>query len=121
VRVHSLEALAVEIPLRRNFGGSTYAVLKRCTVITRMRTDDGLVSEVYKMAHHEEPQIAQQLLAGVPHGTYVECFADPDRDPVWQTMWANRPAIKDGLMDVSADPGFGLVLDESIVQRYRVG
>ena len=44
-----------------------------------------------QMAHHEESQIALQLLAGVPHGTYVECFADPERDPVWQTMWANRP------------------------------
>src|SRR2546427_7744255 len=37
------------------------------------------------------------LLAAVPHGTYAECFADPERDPVWQTMWANRPAIKDGI------------------------
>ena len=26
--------------------------------------------------------------AAVPHGTYAECFADPERDPVWQTMWA---------------------------------
>jgi L-alanine-DL-glutamate epimerase-like enolase superfamily enzyme len=74
-----------------------------------------------RMAHHEEPQIAQQLLAGVPHGTYVECFADPERDPIWQAMWANRPPIKDGLMNVSADPGFGLVLDEGMIRRYRVG
>ena len=33
-----------------------------------------------EMAHHEEPQIAAQLLAAVPHGTYLECF-HPDRDP----------------------------------------
>ena len=33
-------------------------------------------------APREESQIALQLLAGVPHGTYVECFADPARDPV---------------------------------------
>ena len=50
-----------------------------------------------RMAHHEESQIAQQLLAGVPHGTYVECFADPDRDPVWQAMWANRPPVQERL------------------------
>ena len=31
------------------------------------------------MAHHEESQIARHLLAGVRHGTYVECFADPAR------------------------------------------
>ena len=74
-----------------------------------------------RMAHHEEPQIAQQLLASVPHGTYVECFADPARDPIWQAMWANRPAIKDGMIDVPSDPGFGLVLDAAMVRRYRVG
>jgi D-arabinonate dehydratase len=74
-----------------------------------------------RMAHHEEPQVAQHLLAGVPHGTYVECFADPDRDPVWQALWANRPPIKDGIMEVSPGPGFGLVLDEAMVRRYRIG
>jgi L-alanine-DL-glutamate epimerase-like enolase superfamily enzyme len=52
------------------------------------------------MAHHEESQISQQLIAAVPHGTCVECFADPERDPVWQSMWVNRPPIKDGMMRV---------------------
>jgi len=72
------------------------------------------------MAHHEESQIAQQLLAGVPHGTYVECFADPERDPVWQAMWLNRPPVKDGVMEVPSAPGFGLVLDEAMIERYRI-
>jgi L-alanine-DL-glutamate epimerase-like enolase superfamily enzyme len=74
-----------------------------------------------QMAHHEESQISQHLLAAVPHGTYAECFADPERDPVWQTMWANRPSIKDGMMDVAPGPGFGIVLDDALVRRYRVG
>jgi D-galactarolactone cycloisomerase len=72
-----------------------------------------------QMAHHEESQIAQHLLASVPHGTYAECFADPERDPVWQTMWINRPPIRDGMMQVSTGPGFGLVLDEGMVRKYR--
>ena len=73
-----------------------------------------------KMAHHEESQIAQHLISAVPHGTYLECFADPDRDPVWQTMWTNRPGIKDGRMPVSAGPGFGLELDQQMIAKYRV-
>src|SRR5947207_8621998 len=73
-----------------------------------------------QMAHHEEPQIAQHLLAAVPHGTFVECFADPERDPMWQTVWANRPPIKNGIMTVSSEPGFGIVLDDALVKRYRV-
>ncbi|MGH7311018.1 MAG: mandelate racemase/muconate lactonizing enzyme family protein [Candidatus Rokuibacteriota bacterium] len=73
-----------------------------------------------QMAHHEEPQIARHLLAAVAHGTYVECFADPERDPVWQAMWTNRPDAKDGVIELPADPGFGLVLDEAMIRRYRV-
>ena len=72
-----------------------------------------------RMAHHEESQVAQHLLAGVPHGTYVECFADPERDPVWQRMWTNRPAPKDGIISLSTGPGFGLELDAAMIERYR--
>ena len=74
-----------------------------------------------RMAHHEESQIARQLLAAVPHGTYAECFADPERDPVWQTMWANRPAVKDGMFEVGDEPGFGLILDEAMLRKYGAG
>src|SRR2546428_292633 len=73
-----------------------------------------------EMAHHEESQISRHLLPAVAHGTYAECFADPERDPVWQTMWANRPRVKDGMFEVGAEPGFGLVLDEAMVRKYRV-
>jgi L-alanine-DL-glutamate epimerase-like enolase superfamily enzyme len=74
-----------------------------------------------EMAHHEESQIAQHLIAAVPHGTCIECFADPERDPVWQTMWANRPQPKNGMFEVAGGPGFGLALDWGMIERYRVG
>lgn len=72
-----------------------------------------------EMAHHEEAQIASHLLAAVPHGTYAECFAHPERDPVWQALWANRPPVKNGMMEVSKAPGFGIRLDEKMVRRFR--
>jgi D-galactarolactone cycloisomerase len=91
-----------------------------CGGVTEWRRAAALCAPAgVRMAHHEESQISQHLLAGVPHGTYVECFADPERDPVWQTMWANRPVPKEGLMDVSAGPGFGLVLDGAVIRKYR--
>ena len=37
MRIESIEAIAIDIPLRKNFGGSTYAVLKRSTIVTRPR------------------------------------------------------------------------------------
>jgi D-galactarolactone cycloisomerase len=73
-----------------------------------------------EMAHHEESQIAQHLIAAVPHGTFIECFADPARDPVWQTMWVNRPKAINGRMPVTTGPGFGLELDAKMIERYRV-
>jgi L-alanine-DL-glutamate epimerase-like enolase superfamily enzyme len=73
-----------------------------------------------QMAHHEEAQIAQHLLAAIPHGTYAECFAHPDRDPIWQWMWVNRPKIEHGCMKVTDAPGFGIELDGAMLARYRV-
>ena len=73
------------------------------------------------VAHHEESHIAQHLISAIPHGTYIECFADPARDPVWQRMWVNRPAIADGMMAVSTGLGFGLELDAAMIAKYRVG
>jgi L-alanine-DL-glutamate epimerase-like enolase superfamily enzyme len=35
-------------------------------------------------------------------------------------MWANRPAIKNGYMEVSTDPGFGIQLDAALVRKYRI-
>jgi L-alanine-DL-glutamate epimerase-like enolase superfamily enzyme len=72
------------------------------------------------MAHHEEAQIAQHLLSAIPHGTYVECFADPDRDPIWQSMWVNRPLCKDGWINVSRGAGFDIQLDADMLKRYRL-
>jgi len=72
-----------------------------------------------KMAHHEEPQIAIHMLSAVPHGSYLECFASK-RDPVWHQLVANRPAIKDGVIEVPKGAGFDLVLDQSVIKKYRI-
>jgi L-alanine-DL-glutamate epimerase-like enolase superfamily enzyme len=74
-----------------------------------------------QLAHHEESQLAQHLMSAVPHGTFIECFADPARDPVWQQMWTNRPRIRDGIMPVTSGPGFGLELDHDMIRHYRAG
>ena len=73
-----------------------------------------------KMAHHEEGQIALHMLAGVPHGTFVECFADPDRDPIWDGMFVNRQPVKDGEIAVPTGPGFDIQLDWDMVKKYRI-
>jgi D-galactarolactone cycloisomerase len=73
-----------------------------------------------KMAHHEEPQIASHMLAGVAHGSYVECFANPERDPLWDRFIDNRAEVKDGILQVPQGPGFDLVLNQDMIRKYRV-
>jgi D-arabinonate dehydratase len=71
-----------------------------------------------QMGHHEEPQVSAHLLAAIPHGTYVETF-DPDRDPVFWNLIANRRNFEDGQYTVPSAPGLGLELDWDYVERYR--
>ena len=73
-----------------------------------------------QMAHHEEPQIAMQILSAIPHGTYVECFPDPDRDPIWANLILNRPTIKNGVIEIPPGGGFGLELDWKMIEKYRL-
>ena len=73
-----------------------------------------------ELAHHEEPQIAVHMLAAVPNGTYVECFPDPERDPLWAGFIKNRAAIRDGIIEVPQGSGFGLELDWQQIERYRL-
>lgn len=72
-----------------------------------------------RMAHHEEPQVASHLLASIPHGTFVECF-DPDRDPIWWNLVANRPEIVDGHITLPNSPGLGWTLDEDFIERHLI-
>jgi D-arabinonate dehydratase len=72
-----------------------------------------------EMGHHEEPQVAAHLLAAIPHGTYLETF-HPDRDPMFYHLVANRSALKDGQYRVPDGPGFGLELDRTAIEKYRV-
>jgi L-alanine-DL-glutamate epimerase-like enolase superfamily enzyme len=72
-----------------------------------------------RMCHHEEAHIGAHLLASIPHGTFADIM-HADRDPVWNHMIANRPAISDGNMTLSERPGFGWELDEDFIRRYQV-
>src|SRR5215472_13103523 len=72
-----------------------------------------------RMCHHEEAHIGAHLLASIPHGTFADTMHE-DRDPIWNHMIANRPAMVDGCMTLPDRPGFGWELDEDFIQKYRV-
>jgi L-alanine-DL-glutamate epimerase-like enolase superfamily enzyme len=89
--------------------------------ITEWRRAAGLCAvHGIELAHHEEPQIAAHMLAAVPGGTYVECFPDPERDPLWAGLIKNRGSIEKGIIEVPQEPGFGLELDWAMIEKYRM-
>ena len=55
---------------------------------------------------HLETQVGAALAAGVPNGKCVE-FMQPDRDPLYHSLVLNRPAIHEGKMTLSEQPGWG--------------
>jgi L-alanine-DL-glutamate epimerase-like enolase superfamily enzyme len=71
------------------------------------------------MAHHEEPQVALHLLAGVAHGLCVEIFPNPQRDPMWFDLPERQPQISDGFMHLPKESGFGISLRQDTIQRWR--
>jgi len=70
------------------------------------------------MGHHEEPQVALQLLAAVPNGLFVEIFPDRDRDPMWYELPVRQPVIKDGYMEVPQGNGLGMDLNLATINKY---
>ena len=71
-----------------------------------------------EMGHHEEAQIAAQMLASIPHGTYAEVF-HPSRDPLFWNLIANRAPIAQGEYTLPTGPGWGLELDEAFIAAHR--
>ena len=45
--IDKISATPIKIPLTKDFGGSTYSVTSRCTVVTQLWVKDGPVAEVY--------------------------------------------------------------------------
>ncbi|MFC4275210.1 mandelate racemase/muconate lactonizing enzyme family protein [Achromobacter aloeverae] len=72
------------------------------------------------MAQVGEPHISMHLMAGIANGTYVECYPDPKRDPLWAELYLDRPQPVDGFLTVPDRPGLGLTLDTDVVERYAV-
>jgi L-alanine-DL-glutamate epimerase-like enolase superfamily enzyme len=72
-----------------------------------------------KMCHHEEAHIGGHLLAAIPHGTFADTMHE-DRDPIWSHMVVNRPDVKNGSITLPDRPGFGWILDEDFINKYRI-
>jgi D-arabinonate dehydratase len=44
----------------------------------------------------------------------------PDRDPLFYCLVKDRNQFENGVYKVPSSPGWGLELDESVIEEYRV-
>lgn len=87
MKVERIEAIALQIPLTRDFRGSVYGVSQKNAIITRIHTDEGLVGECVNGEGEAALQptivrIVQEELAPLLPGW------DPGGiEAHWQAMW----------------------------------
>ncbi len=55
--IRTIETIPLRVPLSREYRGSGYRMRSRCTIITRLATEEGIVGEIYN-GDEDEPQSA---------------------------------------------------------------
>ncbi|EIM26400.1 mandelate racemase/muconate lactonizing enzyme family protein [Microvirga lotononidis] len=73
-----------------------------------------------RMGQVGEPHISMHMMAGISNPTYVECYPDPHRDPLWAELYIDRPEPKNGFITVPDRPGLGLILNPEAVERLAI-
>jgi D-galactarolactone cycloisomerase len=95
LRIERVETIALRAPLPRRFQGSAYAMDNRCTIITRLYTAGGLVSDVYNGDTDDEQDIILRIIhEELAPAVIGRSAADPEG--AWRAM---EPATNNILRD----------------------
>lgn len=95
LRITKIETEALRMPLRRTYKGSKYSMQNRCTIITRLYTDGGVMGEVYTGDTDKE----QADILAIIHNELIPAVMGMDvfnTDGCWEAM---KPATYDILRD----------------------
>jgi L-alanine-DL-glutamate epimerase-like enolase superfamily enzyme len=86
LKIESIETIPIRVPLPFTYKGSYYRMRNRCTIVTRVRTSEGIVGEAYN-ADEDEPLQAEILSILheelVPRVVGLDAFAT---ERVWEAM-----------------------------------
>ena len=61
LEIESIETTPIRVPLDRTYKGSFYSMPNRCTIITRLRTSDGVVGEIYNADTDGNEQLERMI------------------------------------------------------------
>lgn len=73
-----------------------------------------------RMGQVGEPHISMHLMAAISNRSFVECYPDPNRDPIWAELYLNRPRPQRGFITVPETPGLGVAFNSETVERYAI-
>jgi L-alanine-DL-glutamate epimerase-like enolase superfamily enzyme len=71
-----------------------------------------------EMAPHHDPQIHGHLIAAAPNGHIQEVFPSRARDPLWESLYVDRPQIIAGDLHLTERPGFGFDVDPDGLTKF---
>jgi D-arabinonate dehydratase len=95
LRIERIETLALRAPLARRFAGSGYWMDRRCTIVTRLSTADGITSETYTGDTDDE----QAIIVGIIHDEMAPRLlglSATDPEACWQAI---EPSTNNVLRD----------------------
>ena len=86
LKIESVETIPIRVPLPFTYKGSYYKMRNRCTIITRIKTSEGIVGQAYN-ADEDEP-LQSEILSIlhdelVPQVIGLDAFAT---ERVWEAM-----------------------------------
>ena len=87
LKIESIETIPIRVPLPFTYKGSYYKMRNRCTIITRIRTSEGIVGEAYN-ADEDEP-LQSEILSDPPRraGARRSSASMPSAtERVWEAM-----------------------------------
>ncbi len=93
--IESVEVIPLRVPLDKLYQGSHYQMPNRCTILTRIRTAGGLVSEIYN-ADEDEPQ---ELIVKVIREELAPIVIGMDAMAIERAWEAMSIILKDQLRD----------------------
>ncbi len=95
LKIERIETVALRAPLARRFVGSAYSMDSRATIITRLYTADGVVSEVYNGDTDAEQSIVVDIIHNELAPRVIGRSAS-DPEGAWSAM---EPSTNDILRD----------------------
>ncbi len=108
--IDRIDTIALRAPLGRRFAGSGYSMENRCTIVTRLHTRDGLVSEVYT----GDTDVEQSIIVAIIHDELAPRLlgrSATDPEGAWLAM---EPSTNDILRDRGLALQAIACLDEAI-------